>query len=126
MPPIAVLRPHRVTALAAVLLGALVAAAPATALTTGPRVVGVPATTTIDQVPWQGAVHAAAPGRGGLLCGGTIRDATHVVTAAHCVFSTPLTRLGETVPAGWITVKAGASHLGDGAPAAPAVQDAPV
>src|SRR3954449_4798098 len=53
MPPIAVLRPHRVTALAAVLLGALVAAAPATALTTGPRVVGVPATTTIDQVPWQ-------------------------------------------------------------------------
>src|SRR3954449_3349778 len=123
MPPIAVLRPQLVSAVVAAVLGALVAATPATALTTGPRVVGVPSTTTIDQVPWQVAVHAVAPGgAGGLLCGGTIRDETHVVTAAHCVFSTPLTAPGQTLPAAWITVKAGASHLADAAPAVPAVQ----
>ena len=58
--------------------------------------------------------------RAALLCGGTIRDATHVVTAAHCVFSTPLTGAGQTLPAAWIAVKAGASHLDDAAPAAPA------
>ena len=100
------------------------AAAPAPALTTtAPRIVGVPATTSIDQVPWQVAVRASAPGAAsGLLCGGTIRDETHVVTAAHCVFSTPLTAAGQTLPAAWISVKAGASHLDDAAPAAPAVQ----
>jgi hypothetical protein len=117
MTPIAAVRPHLATALVAALLAALtVAAAPATALTTGPRVVGVPTTTTIDQVPWQVALRASAPGAAtGLLCGGTIRDETHVVTAAHCVFSTPLTGAGQTLPAAWISVKAGASHLGDSA-----------
>ena len=44
------------------------------------------------------------------------------MTAAHCVFSTPLTAAGQTLPAAWISVKAGASHLDDAAPAAPAVQ----
>ena len=120
-------RPHLAAAVAVALvaaLAALVAAAPAPALTTtAPRIVGVPATTSIDQVPWQVAVRASAPGAAsGLLCGGTIRDETHVVTAAHCVFSTPLTAAGQTLPAAWISVKAGASHLDDAAPAAPAVQ----
>ena len=68
MTSIAAARPHLATALVAALLAALAAlaaaAAPATALTTGPRVVGVPTTTTIDQVPWQVAVRASAPGGG--------------------------------------------------------------
>src|SRR4051794_19521127 len=120
MTSIAAARPHLATVLVAALLAALAAltaaAAPAAGLPTGPRVVGVPTTTTIDQVPWQVAVRASAPGAAsGLLCGGTIRDESHVVTAAHCVFSTPLTSAGQTLPAAWISVKAGASHLDDGA-----------
>jgi secreted trypsin-like serine protease len=40
---------------------------------------GTPATTT--DVPWQALVLPS-----GYLCGGSILDATHIVTAAHCVY----------------------------------------
>jgi hypothetical protein len=69
------------------LLLMLAAAGPATASTVSssvvggsPRVVGGSPATTTD-VPWQALVLPD-----GYLCGGAILDATHVVTAAHCVY----------------------------------------
>jgi secreted trypsin-like serine protease len=55
---------------------------PATATASGAttRVIGGSTATTAD-VPWQVLVLP-----GGYLCGGAILDATHVVTAAHCVY----------------------------------------
>lgn len=42
--------------------------------------------TTIDQVPWQVAlVDTSHYGGAAQFCGGSILDATHVLTAAHCV-----------------------------------------
>ena len=65
----------------------LAAAAPATAAPASnsvvggsPRVVGGSPATTTD-APWQALVLPD-----GYLCGGAILDATHVVTAAHCVY----------------------------------------
>jgi V8-like Glu-specific endopeptidase len=70
-----------------VVLLALAAVSPATASTVSnsvvggsPRVVGGSPATTTD-APWQALVLPD-----GYLCGGAILDATHVVTAAHCVY----------------------------------------
>src|SRR4051794_2193357 len=65
--------------LAAVVLAAT-AAAPAPAAMGTPRVVGGGAAASAD-APWQALV---LPGP--YVCGGSILDATHVVTAAHCVY----------------------------------------
>src|SRR4051794_10365961 len=58
----------------------LVAAAPAGAIVGG-------AVTSIYSAPWTAAVllhdRGAADGQ---FCGAAVRDATHVMTAAHCVF----------------------------------------
>ncbi len=75
-----------ITALAVLLTSA--AAGPSTAATASgnnvvggsPRVVGGSPATTTD-APWQALVLPD-----GYLCGGAILDATHVVTAAHCVY----------------------------------------
>jgi secreted trypsin-like serine protease len=40
---------------------------------------------SIGEAPWQVAVFAEVQG-GEILCGGSIVDATHILTAAHCVF----------------------------------------
>jgi trypsin len=70
-----------------VVLLSLAAASPATASPVSnsvvggsPRVVGGSPATSTD-APWQALVLP-----NGYLCGGAILDATHVVTAAHCVY----------------------------------------
>lgn len=64
---------------------------------------------SIEQAPWQVFVLAVlAEQEAFLLCGGSIIDATHVVTAAHCLFN-PET--GERLPAGDVLVVAGISNF---------------
>jgi trypsin len=66
-----------------------------------PRVVGgAPATST--DVPWQALVLPD-----GYLCGGAILDATHVVTAAHCVYDD---EEQEILSPSTITVRAGITN----------------
>jgi hypothetical protein len=77
-------------AVAAALTFAL-AAEPASAEPSEPRIVGG-APVTIDQFPWQVALAdslAVAPGQNGFqrqFCGGTLVAPTIVITAAHCVY----------------------------------------
>jgi secreted trypsin-like serine protease len=81
-----------------------------------PRIVGggpIP----ITAAPWQALVHHTETIRGqltGFLCGGSIIDATHVVTAAHCV----LPRDGQDPTAAPVatssfTVTVGTAHVSD-------------
>lgn len=67
--------------------------------------------TPIDQVPYQVAiVHASLPASpSGQYCGGSIRDATHVITAAHCVFN--LDGSGQAARPTDVDVLAGVSNL---------------
>lgn len=92
--------------LVAVALLALAAAAPAAAKRPRARaaiVGGTPA--SIQQVPWQVFLSATNPGES---CGGSILDATHVLTAAHCVdpegTATPRPPSAFTVLAGFSDV----------------------
>jgi trypsin len=72
---------RRLLASALPLLVALLALAPTASATSGsPRVVGGTDATLAD-APWQALV---LPGHS--LCGGSILDASHVLTAAHCVY----------------------------------------
>jgi hypothetical protein len=71
---------RRVLASLCPVLLALALAGPASAFVAAPRVVGGVNAGTTD-VPWQALVRP-----GGYLCGGSVIDATHVVTAAHCVY----------------------------------------
>jgi hypothetical protein len=72
---------------------ALVATAPAGAATTvTPRVVGGQPTSS-TQVPWQVLLYATRPDGATIMCGGTLRDDTHVVTAAHCVSGVTLSTI---------------------------------
>ncbi|HEV7754049.1 MAG TPA: serine protease [Baekduia sp.] len=75
---------RRVPAPVLVLLAVLLTAVPATsasaAVPVTSRVVGGVPTTATD-VPWQALVRP-----GPYLCGGSVLDATHVLTAAHCVY----------------------------------------
>jgi secreted trypsin-like serine protease len=66
-----------------------------------PRVVGGSAATTTD-APWQVLVLP-----NGYLCGGAILDATHVVTAAHCVYDN---EDQEIVAPSAVTVHAGVTN----------------
>jgi len=54
------------------------------------------------RVPWQVHLETADS-----LCGGTIRDATHVITAAHCVTDDQ----GATIPAAQISATAGITNV---------------
>jgi hypothetical protein len=67
--------------LAAVLAGALLAS-PAAARAAETKIVGG-GTVSIDDHPWQVSLEIAIGGDL-YMCGGSIRDASHVVTAAHC------------------------------------------
>jgi hypothetical protein len=81
------------------LLGLLGGAPAASAVSVLPRIVGGQTASATTEVPWQVAfTHGLS------LCGGSILDATHVVTAAHCVLEddgvTPVDKSLMTVRAG--------------------------
>jgi len=64
---------------------------------------------SIGQAPWQVGVEAVIPeGEGSLLCGGSILDSSHILTAAHCVFDS---KTSKPIPAEDFTVRAGTSNL---------------
>jgi hypothetical protein len=82
----------------AVLL-ALLAAAPTAAA--AQRVLGGSVVTSTSEAPW--SINLSAPqGTGTFRCSGTIVDATHILTAAHCTFNGSAQR-----PVGDYTITAG-------------------
>jgi hypothetical protein len=78
-------------------------------------------TVPIEQHPYQVAlVHAgkAAAASDGQYCGGSVRDAWHVITAAHCVFDGPGSASGQPLAPTQVDVLAGTGDLrNEGAPA---------
>jgi trypsin len=85
------------------LLVAVVLAVPAQAATISPRVYGG-TDAAAGSVPFQVALYVRPSGLSGWFCGGVVRDATHVITAAHCT-KDPLTQ--ELAPASAFEVLAG-------------------
>jgi hypothetical protein len=68
---------------------------------------------SIEEVPWQVAVLAEFEFEGeawGILCGGSIVDMSHIVTAAHCTYN-PFTE--AQLPADDFVVLAGASSISE-------------
>jgi secreted trypsin-like serine protease len=76
---------------------ALVSVAQAATMTA--RIVGG-SSAAANQVPWQALVLPT-----GFLCGGSVLDATHIITAAHCVYDG-----ADITPPSAITVRAGTLH----------------
>lgn len=117
--PVPSRRGVRTVALA--LLGALwivaAGAAPAAADRAQTRIVGG-APVTIQQRPFQVALYDPAPNGApvspyiGQFCGGAVLDATHVVTAGHCVFDA---RTRQARDVSRVRVLAGTARLRDGA-----------
>jgi hypothetical protein len=93
---------RRVPVCLVAVLAALVAAVPATAvgMTPAPRIVGGTTVAATSETPWQVLVRP-----GGFLCGGSIIDANHVATAAHCVYDTSTP--GHVATPGSVNVRAG-------------------
>jgi len=67
---------------------------------------------SVGQAPWQVTVEAVFPTSKSsfesILCGGSVIDASHILTAAHCVF---IAAPDERIPPGDFTVRAGTSNL---------------
>src|SRR5829696_8255326 len=84
-----------------------VLAAPAQAATITPRVYGGEEAAA-GAVPFQVALFVRPADRPGWFCGGVVRDATHVITAAHCA-KDPDTQ--EVPPASSFQVLAGTVDL---------------
>jgi V8-like Glu-specific endopeptidase len=99
-------RPVKLAPLTAIAL--LLMASPALAARAHTSVVGG-SDTSIAAVPWQAAVldRATSDPYVALHCGGSIRDTTHVITAAHCVHSIS----GVPQPASKFDVLVGATDL---------------
>jgi len=128
------------TALVALLAGASLLAAPGPGYPAGTVVGGTPI--VVQSAPW--AVYLrVSMGATGSFCSGSIIDAQHVVTAAHCVYGPD----GTPVPATALRIRAGISsssrtirsdaeqdrdvvsvrvHPGYGGPAAGSADDVPV
>jgi Trypsin len=68
---------------------------------------------TITQHPYQVALldNAKGPAVSSQYCGGSIRDAWHIITAAHCVYDTYFTASGQVATPGQIDVLAGTAKL---------------
>src|SRR4051794_25828062 len=109
------MRPLRLAVLLALL-------APGTAFATAtPRIVGG-STTTISRYPFQGALlstdTSTFPASNEFqhqFCGGSILDATHVITAAHCVYDSLVA--GQAAPPDTLEVLASTDVLADPDPA---------
>jgi secreted trypsin-like serine protease len=72
---------------------------------------GVPVPKASD-VPYQGALHLhGQTARTSQFCGAVIRDTTHVLTAAHCVFDNEHTAPGQPVVPGDLEVLVGTTTL---------------
>jgi trypsin len=95
-----IVRPSLSVSLLLVLMAVLLPGA-AQAQTAQPRVVGG-SSALIESYPYQVRLLIRS-GSSTYACGGSIRDATHVITAAHCV------TFGSVVPASNVTVRYGSS-----------------
>jgi secreted trypsin-like serine protease len=67
----------------------------------------------IEDHPYQVAVlrNDKVDSYDGLWCGGSIRDALHIITAAHCIFDTDFTNPGQAADPNQIDVLAGTADL---------------
>ena len=54
----------------------------------------------VNRSPWQS-----------IWCGGVVRDATHIATAAHCVFDNALGSSGQPIPTSAVQVVAGKANI---------------
>ena len=67
---------------------------------------------TLTDHPYQVAlVKAAQTASSGQFCGGSIRDAWHIITAAHCVWDTTASSPGQPVSASQVDVLGGVEDL---------------
>jgi hypothetical protein len=73
-------------------------------------IVGGSPVASINDRPYQVALLLGNPSSPSALCGGTIRDSTHIITAAHCVFDNAVTAPGQAIDPGQITVLAGTAN----------------
>lgn len=96
-----------VHASAAALCVAAVCCTPANAIVGGGAV-------PLTEHPYQVALIENSKGSAvnGQYCGGSIRDALHIITAAHCVFDTDFTASGQPAAPSQIDVLAGTEDLG--------------
>jgi secreted trypsin-like serine protease len=92
---------------------AQVAALVATAACCTPAgaVVGGHAVSSMADAPYQVAVVVNKSPWSSIWCGGVVRDATHIMTAAHCVFDNGLGASGQPIPPSAIQVVAGKANL---------------
>jgi Trypsin len=95
-----------VLASAAALVAAVVCCAPAQAIVGGTPV-------PLTEHPYQVALidNAKGSASSGQYCGGSVRDASHVITAAHCVYNTPFSGSGSAAQPSQISVLAGTEDL---------------
>jgi secreted trypsin-like serine protease len=95
-----------VHASAAALCVAAVCCAPAQAIVGGGAV-------SLTDHPYQVALIDNSKGSAvdGQYCGGSVRDAWHIITAAHCVFNTPFSGSGRAAQPSQIDVLAGTENL---------------
>jgi hypothetical protein len=102
----------KVVTLAIAVLGVQASAAGAAAQ---PRIVGG-GSAAISDFPYQAALidNAQSSAYYGQFCGATIRDPTHVITAAHCVYDNPYTPAGQAIRPADVDVLVGTDHLSTG------------